>query len=67
MDEHGIALGVCANLYVLRSSEKKRSYVKSLESREWASIVEVVSLIGGFYPAPYNVQGHSTINYTLSR
>jgi hypothetical protein len=48
MDEHGIALGVCANSYVLRSSEKKRLYVKSPESREWVSIVEVISLIGGF-------------------
>jgi hypothetical protein len=48
IDEHSIALGVCANSYVLRSLEKKRSYVKSPESREWVSIVEVVSLIGGF-------------------
>jgi hypothetical protein len=48
MDEHGIALGVCANSYVLGSSENKRSYVKSPESREWVSIIEVVSPIGGF-------------------
>ncbi|KAI4732336.1 hypothetical protein E4T50_17082 [Aureobasidium sp. EXF-12298] len=39
MDEHGIALWVYANSYVLGSSEKKRSYVKSPESREWVSIV----------------------------
>ena len=48
MDEHGIALGVCANSYVLGSSKKKRSYVKSPESREWVSIIEVVSPTGGF-------------------
>ncbi|KAI4750748.1 hypothetical protein E4T52_16693 [Aureobasidium sp. EXF-3400] len=48
MDEYGIALGVCANSYVLGSSKKKRSYVKSPESREWVSIIEVVSPTGGF-------------------
>jgi hypothetical protein len=48
MDEHGIALGVCTNSYVLGSSNKKRSYVKSPESREWVSIIEVVSPHGGF-------------------
>ncbi|KAI4835301.1 hypothetical protein E4T44_08664 [Aureobasidium sp. EXF-8845] len=47
MDEHGIALGVCTNSYVLGSSKKKRSYVKSPESREWVSIIEVVSPHGG--------------------
>ncbi|KAI4745529.1 hypothetical protein E4T50_04116 [Aureobasidium sp. EXF-12298] len=48
MDKHGIALGVCANSYVLESSKKKRSYVKSPESREWVLIIEVVSPTGGF-------------------
>lgn len=48
MDEYGIALGVCANSFVLGSSSKKRSYVKSLGSREWVSIIEVVSPTGGF-------------------
>ncbi|KAH0174500.1 hypothetical protein KCU67_g732, partial [Aureobasidium melanogenum] len=48
MDEHGIAMGVCTNSYVLGSSEKSRSYVKSPESREWVSIIEVVSPTGGF-------------------
>ena len=48
MDEHGIALGVCTNSRVLASSSKRRSYVKSPESREWVSIIEVVSPLGGF-------------------
>jgi hypothetical protein len=34
MDEYGIALGVYTNSYVLRLSNKKRLYVKSLELRE---------------------------------
>jgi hypothetical protein len=48
MDKHGIALGVCANSYVLRSLKKKRSYVKSPESRKWVSIIKAMSPIGGF-------------------
>ena len=48
MDEHGIALGVCTNSRVLASSSKRRLYVKSLESREWVSIIKVVSPLGGF-------------------
>jgi hypothetical protein len=48
MDKHGIALGVCANSYVLRSLKKKRLYVKSLESRKWVLIIKVMSLTGGF-------------------
>jgi hypothetical protein len=48
MDEYGIALGVCANSYVLRLLKKKRLYVKSLESRKWVLIIKVMSLTGGF-------------------
>ena len=48
MDDHSIAMGVCTNSYVLGSLEKSRSYVKSPESREWVSIIEVVSPTGGF-------------------
>ncbi|KAI1006100.1 hypothetical protein K3495_g2120 [Podosphaera aphanis] len=46
MDEHGIALGFCANSMVLASSGKKRTYVKSPQSREWVSIIETISASG---------------------
>ena len=48
MDEHGIAVSVCTNTRVLTLSKKRRSYVKSLESREWVLIIEVISPTGGF-------------------
>ncbi|TIA33351.1 hypothetical protein D6C78_07615 [Aureobasidium pullulans] len=48
MDEHWTAVGVCTNSYVLASSSQRRSYVKSPESREWVSIIEIVSPAGGF-------------------
>lgn len=48
MDEHGIGIGICTNSQVLASSTKRRSYVKSPESREWVSIIETVSPLGGF-------------------
>ncbi|KAI1000495.1 hypothetical protein K3495_g7702 [Podosphaera aphanis] len=46
MDEHRIALGVCANSMVLASSGKKRTYVTSSPSREWGSIIETISALG---------------------
>jgi hypothetical protein len=46
MDETGIALGVCTNARVLASSKKKKAYIKSLENREWVSIIESVSATG---------------------
>ncbi|KEQ90154.1 hypothetical protein AUEXF2481DRAFT_49829, partial [Aureobasidium subglaciale EXF-2481] len=48
MDEHGIALDICANSRVLGDSSRQRSYVKSPQDREWVSIVETVSPTGGF-------------------
>jgi hypothetical protein len=48
MDEHGIALGVCTNSRVLASSSKRRSYIKSPESREWVLIIKVMSPLGRF-------------------
>ncbi|KAI1002939.1 hypothetical protein K3495_g5264 [Podosphaera aphanis] len=45
-DEHGIALGVCANSMVLASSGKKRSYLKSSQSEEWVPIIETISAPG---------------------
>jgi hypothetical protein len=46
MDETGIALGVCTNHQVLASSSKKKAYIKSLEDREWVSLIECVSATG---------------------
>lgn len=48
MDKHGIALGVCTNLTVLRDSSRRRAYVKSPEDREWVSIIETVFPTGSF-------------------
>jgi hypothetical protein len=65
MDETGIALGVCTNHQVLASSSKKKAYIKSLEDREWVSLIECVSATGlklqclaiskprGFQPTAY--------------
>jgi hypothetical protein len=46
MDETGVALGVCTNTRVLVSSLKKKAYIKSLEDREWVTIIECVSAAG---------------------
>jgi hypothetical protein len=46
MDETGVALGVCTNHQVLASSSKKKAYTKSLEDREWVSIIEACSATG---------------------
>jgi hypothetical protein len=43
MDETGVALGVCTNSRVLASLLKKKTYVKSLEDREWVLIIKCVS------------------------
>ena len=46
MDETGCALGVCTNSQVVASSSKKKAYIKSLEDREWVSIIETISAVG---------------------
>ena len=46
MDKTGVALGVCTNSQVLASSSKKKAYIKSLENREWVSIIETISATG---------------------
>ncbi|KAI1007796.1 hypothetical protein K3495_g430 [Podosphaera aphanis] len=46
MDEHEIGLRVCSNSRVLESSDKRRPYVKSPESRKWVSIIESISATG---------------------
>jgi hypothetical protein len=46
MDETGCALGVCTNSQVLASAIKKKAYIKSLEDREWVSIIETISATG---------------------
>jgi hypothetical protein len=48
MDEHGIALRVYTNSIVIGDASKRRSYVKSLEDREWVSIIETVLGTGEF-------------------
>jgi hypothetical protein len=46
MDETGVALRVCTNHQVLASSSKRKAYTKSLEDREWVSIIECCSATG---------------------
>ncbi|KAI1006967.1 hypothetical protein K3495_g1257 [Podosphaera aphanis] len=46
MDEHGIRLGACSNSRVIASSDKRGTYVKSPDSREWVSIIESISATG---------------------
>ena len=46
VDEHGIALGVCANTRVIGKAGKKRTYMQSPENREWVSIIETISATG---------------------
>jgi hypothetical protein len=46
MDETGVALGVCTNTRVLASSKKKEAYIKSLENREWTSVIKCISVTG---------------------
>jgi len=48
MDETGIALGVCANQWVIGKSSTKSSYVQSPENREWVSIIETISATGAY-------------------
>jgi DDE superfamily endonuclease len=46
MDESGLGLGRCTNQRVVGSSKSGRTYVKSPETREWVTIIEVVSATG---------------------
>ena len=48
MDEHGIALGVCRNSQVLAESSKRRTFIKTPETRERVSVLETVSATGCF-------------------
>lgn len=48
MDESGLGLGRCSNQRVVGGSRTKRTYVKSPETREWVTIVEVISALGRF-------------------
>jgi hypothetical protein len=49
MDEHSIALGVCANRIVLGGSntKKRHTYIQSPENREWVS-TDTVSATGDY-------------------
>jgi Tc5 transposase DNA-binding domain/helix-turn-helix, Psq domain len=44
MDETGLALGLCKNQMVIRTSNTKYSYVKCPQDREWVSIIETISV-----------------------
>jgi hypothetical protein len=46
VDEHGIALGICANYKVIAKSGKKHTLVQASENREWVSIIECISAVG---------------------
>ena len=46
MDEHSIAIGKCVNSLILLTSNKKRTYVKLLESRKWVSILKCINVNG---------------------
>jgi len=46
MDETGLAMGLCANGYVVSGQGKRRVYVKTPQNREWVSILEAISASG---------------------
>ena len=46
MDESGLGLGRCTNQQIVGGSKSGRTYVKSPETREWVTIIEVVSATG---------------------
>ena len=48
MDESGLDLSRYTNQRVIRGSKSKRSYVKSPETREWVTILEVISVLDRF-------------------
>jgi DDE superfamily endonuclease len=48
MDESGLGLGRCSNQRVVGGSNTKRTYVQSPETREWVTIIEVISVYGRF-------------------
>jgi DDE superfamily endonuclease/Tc5 transposase DNA-binding domain len=48
MDESGLGLGRCSNQRVVGGSNSKRTYVQSPETREWVTIIEVISASGRF-------------------
>lgn len=50
MDETGINLGACNNTTVIGSTQSKSTFKKTPENREWASIIETVSVTGAKLP-----------------
>jgi hypothetical protein len=46
MDESGLGLGRCTNQRVVGGSKLKRTYVQSPETREWVTIIKVISVLG---------------------
>jgi hypothetical protein len=48
MDETGLAMGLCANGYVVSGKGKRRVHVKAPQNREWVSIIQGISASGRF-------------------
>jgi hypothetical protein len=48
MNEHGIEKEKCSNSRVLKKTERKRAYVKTLARTDWISILEAVSADGRY-------------------
>jgi len=46
MNETGLAMGLCANGYVVSGQGKCQVYVKAPQNREWISILEAISASG---------------------
>jgi DDE superfamily endonuclease/Tc5 transposase DNA-binding domain/helix-turn-helix, Psq domain len=59
MDESGLGLGRCTNQRVVGSSQTSSSIVQSPETREWVTIIEVVSATGKFLRPTVIFKGQS--------
>jgi DDE superfamily endonuclease len=46
MDESRLDLGRCTNQRVIRGSRLGQTYIKSPKTREWVTIIEVISATG---------------------
>ena len=46
MDETGVALGVCDNQNCLGDASTAFALVKTPETREWVTIIEIISAVG---------------------
>ena len=51
IDETGLGLGVCNNQIVIRTSKTNQIYNSTPESREWVTIIKIIS-VNGHYIKP---------------